>query len=40
MAEQEDPELTSSYRHTKITTIYRETVDKKDWKTEEKILYN
>lgn len=32
MEEQEDPELTSSHGHTKVTTIYRATVDVKDWK--------
>ena len=32
MAEQEDPELTSSHGHTKITTIYRATVDDNELK--------
>ena len=27
MSELEDPELTSSYEHTKITIIYRATID-------------
>lgn len=30
MVVQEDPELTSSHGHTKVTTIYRATVDVKD----------
>ena len=33
MAEQEDPERTSSHSHTKITTIYAATIDEKDLKT-------
>ena len=28
MEEKEDPELTSSLRHTQITAIYRSTIDK------------
>ena len=36
MAEQENPELTSSHRHTKIITIYRITIDEKDQKTSRK----
>ena len=38
MAEQKDPELTSSHGHTKITAIYRATIDEKDWKTSRKDL--
>ena len=38
MAEQEDPEHTFFYRHTKITTIYRATIDKKGWRLAEKIF--
>ena len=34
----EDPELTSSHGHTKITTIYRTTIDEKDQKTSRKDL--
>lgn len=30
MAEQKDPELTSSYEHTKIITIYRTAIYEKD----------
>ena len=37
MSELEDPELTSSYEHTKITTIYRATIDEKDQKPSKKI---
>lgn len=33
MVEEEDPELTSSYRHTSITTIYRATTDENDLNT-------
>ena len=32
MMEWEDPELTSTHRHTKITTIYRATIDENDLK--------
>ena len=32
MAELEDPEHTSSHRHTKVTTIYRGTISEKDRK--------
>lgn len=32
MVEQKNPELTSSHGHTKVTTIYRASVDVKDWK--------
>ena len=38
MAKQEDPELTSSHQRTKITTIYRATIDEKDQKTSRKNL--
>lgn len=38
MSEQEDPELTSSHRHTKITTIYRASIDEKNRKTNRKDL--
>ena len=34
----EDPELTSSQRHTKIATIYRIIIDEKDQKTSRKNL--
>ena len=30
VAEGKDSELTSSYAHTKITTIYRKAIDEKD----------
>ena len=36
MAEQEDPELTSSHGYTKITTTYRATVYENDLKTTSK----
>ena len=36
MAEQEDPELTSSYGHTKNTTIYRAHIDENELKTSRK----
>ena len=36
----EDPELTSSHGHTKITTIYRATIDEKDQNLTEKIFCN
>ena len=36
MSELEDPELTSSYEHTKITTIYRATINEKDQKPSQK----
>ena len=38
MSELEDPELTSSYEHTKITIIYRATIDEKDCNLAEKLL--
>ena len=40
MAEQEDPELNSSHGQTKITTIYRATIDQKDQNVAEKTFYN
>lgn len=33
MVEQENPELTSSHGHTKITTTYVGTIDEEDLKT-------
>ena len=36
MEEQENPELTSSHGHTKITTIYRATIYENDLKTDRK----
>lgn len=38
MSELEDPELTSSYEHTKITTIYRLNIDEKNQNTDIKDL--
>lgn len=38
MVAQKDLDLTSSHGHTKITTIYRETIDKKNWRTSRKQL--
>ena len=38
MAEQKDPEITSSNRHTKITTLYRATIDEKNKKISRKDL--
>ena len=40
MAEWEDPEFTSYHGHTKITAIYRATIDEKDKNLAEKIFYN
>lgn len=40
MAEYEDPALTSFRGHTKITIIYRDTIDEIDWKMSRKIFYN
>ena len=40
MVEQKDLELTSSHKHTKITTIYRTTINEKDWNLPENIFYN
>ena len=39
MAEQEDPELTSSHGHTKMASIYRTILDEEDWNPTEKIFY-
>lgn len=36
MAEQEDPELTSSHGHTKLATIYGTTIDENNWKMSRK----
>lgn len=37
----EDPELTSSHRHTKITTtIYRANIDENNLKASKKTVYN
>ena len=36
MVEQEDPELTFSHGHIRITVIYRATIDEKDKKTSRK----
>lgn len=36
-AKEEDSELTSSQRHTKITTIYRETINENNRKIAEEI---
>ena len=38
MAEQEDPELTSSHQHIEITTINRATIDNNDQNLAEKFL--
>ena len=38
MVEQEDAELPSSHRNTKITTIYRTTTDERDLKSSRKDL--
>ena len=40
MSELEDPELTSSYEHTKITTIYRATINEKDHDLGKKLFHN
>ena len=40
IVEKEDPELTSSHRHTKIKTIYIATIEEKDRNLPEKIFYN
>ena len=40
MVEEEDPELTSSHRHTKITTVYRPIIDENSLKNSRKIFYN
>ena len=36
MVEKEDPELTSSHGHTKITTIYRAVICENDLKSSRK----
>lgn len=36
VVEQEDSEFISSRGHTKITAIYRVTIDEKDWKANRK----
>ena len=38
MVEEEDPKFTSSHGHTKIISIYRATIDKKDQNTSSKDL--
>ena len=40
MAEQKDPEPTSSHEHTNIITICRKSMDEKDWNLPEMISYN
>lgn len=40
MVEQENTELSSSHRYIKTTTIYRVTIDEKDWNVPETIFYN
>ena len=40
MAEQKDPELSSSHRCTKITTMCRTTISEKNQNLPEKIFYN
>ena len=40
MAEYKDPELTSSHKHNRITTICRITIDEEDWNLPEKISSN
>ena len=40
MAELKDPELTSSHKYTKITTIFRTTISEKYQNLPEKIFYN
>ena len=39
-AEEKDLELTSSHKHTKITTICRTTIAEKDQNLSEKIFYS
>ena len=36
MTQEEDPEFTSSHRHTKITTIYTATIDEKSGKLQKR----
>ena len=38
--EQKDLELTSSHKHTRITTIFRTIISEKDRNLLEKICYN
>ena len=40
MVKYEGSELTFFHEHTTITTIYRETIDEKDWNLPEKTFYN
>ena len=40
MVEQEDLKITSLQGHTKITTVYRATIDEMTWKLAEKIFHN
>lgn len=40
MVEQEDPELTSSQKHTKIIATYKVILSENDLKTREKIFRN
>ena len=40
MTEQKDPELTSSHKHTKTTTVCRKKIYEKDWNLLAKIFYN
>ena len=40
MEEQKDLKLTFSYGHTKTTSIYRATIEEKDWNLTENIFYN
>ena len=40
MVEQEDPNLTSSHRHTKMTNTYRATIDNTDQNLPGKTFYN
>ena len=37
---EDDPELTSSHRYTKITAIYRTTIDENNMKTSIKTFHN
>ena len=39
MVEQEDPQLISSHRHGKITTIHRATIDQNDLNTSRNDLH-
>ena len=40
MVEQEDPNLTSSHWHTKMTNTYRATIDNTDQNLPGKTFYN